>query len=141
MTADRLRQRLPWFAVVATGLLVIGCGLLPRSGPAVRFDNLTNTPMAVHVKGVWVGTYAPGASADVPLGGQGAPPYNVTVHAPSGSVLIGFEVTTATIDAAAEGGGSAAGATGLSCGSVRLSIGPVDELLAPVAVDRLPACP
>lgn len=141
MTADRLRQSLRWCAVAASGLFVLGCGLLPSSGPAVHFDNQTNTPLAVRVKGVWVGTYAPGASANVPLGGQGAPPYNVTIHTPSGNVLLGFDVTAETINAAADGGGTAAGSTGLPCGSVRLSVGPTDEALAPVAVEGLPACP
>lgn len=125
----------------ASSLFLLGCGLLPGSGSAVHFDNQTNTPLAVHVKGVWVGTYAPGASADVPMSGQGAPPYSVTIHTPSGNVLLGFDVTTETITAAAEGGGTAAGSTGLPCGSVRLSIGRIDEALAPVAVEGLPACP
>lgn len=127
--------------MAASGLFILGCGLLPSSGPTVHFDNQTNTPLAVHVKGVWVGTYAPGASADVPMGGQGAPPYSVTIHSPSGSVLMDVPVTAEHIDAAAGGGGIAVGSTGLPCGAVRLAIGRIDEALAPVAVEGLPACP
>lgn len=127
--------------MAASGLLVLGCGLLPSSGPAVHLDNQTNTPLAVHVQGVWVGTYAPGASADVSMGSQGAPPYNVTIHSPSGGLLMVFDVTAEAIKAAADGGGIAAGSTGLPCGTVRLAIGRIDEPLEPVASEGLPACP
>ena len=140
MTADLPRQALRWLGVVAIGLFLVGCALLPGSGSSVHFDNLTNTPMAVHVNGVWAGTYAPGASADVPLGAHGAPPYMVTVHSPSGNSLLQLEVTADDVSEAARGGMSA-GTTGIPCGEIRISFGRIDQPLAPVPVDGLPACP
>jgi hypothetical protein len=137
---DRLRVPFGRLAVVASGLLVVGCGLLPSSGPAVHVDNQTNTPMAVHVNGAWVGTYAPGASSDVPMGGQGAAPYKFSVHSPSGNSLMDFVVTADDITRATEGGISI-GTTGLPCGEVRMAIGPILEPPGPVATEGLPTCP
>jgi hypothetical protein len=141
VTADLPRRAPRWLVVVAGGLFVVACGLLPGSGPAVHIDNMTNTPMAVHVNGVWAGTYAPGASADVPLGAHGAPPYMVTVHSPSGNSLLQLQVTADDVRETAGGGGMSAGTTGIPCGELRISFGRIDQPPGAVPLDGLPACP
>ena len=123
------------------GLVLASCGLVPDSGPTVHLDNFTNTPLAVRVKGGWVGTYAPGSSVDVPLAGRGDPPYTVTVHSPSGQILMQLEVSADDLKAAAENRGSIGGSSELACGTVRLSVG--GSLDAPTAgpIAQLPPCP
>jgi hypothetical protein len=128
-------------ATFALSLVVVGCGLLPTGSQAAHIDNMTNTPMAVHIDGVWAGTYAPGTSADVPLVGHGAPPYAITVHSPSGGVLMQLVVSADDYQMAAEGTGSVSGDTELPCGTVRLSVGRIDLAMPEVADGDLPTCP
>lgn len=127
--------------VIATGLLVVACGVVPASGPTVHFENQTNTPLAIHVDSLWVGTYAAGASAELPLMRHGAPPYLITVKSPSGASLVDFPVTVQDIKAVADGSGAASGSAALQCGVVILTIGRVDQVGAAVAVGDLPPCP
>ena len=77
------------------------------------------------MKGGWVGTYAPGSSVDVPLAGHGDPPYMVTVHSPSGQILMQLEVTADDLKMAADDRGSSAGSSDGDCGTIRLSVGRV----------------
>jgi len=97
--------------------------------------------MAIHVNTLWVGTYAPGASADLPLTRHGAPPYLITVKSPSGISLIDFQVTAEDIKALADGSGAVSGSSGLPCGAVRLSVGEIDEVPPEVVLGDLPPCP
>ncbi len=127
--------------VIATGLLVVACEPLPPSGTTVHFENQTNTPLAIHVKSLWVGTYAAGASAELPLTRHGAPPYLITVKSPSGAGLVDFQVTAQDIKAVADGSGAVSGSTGLPCGVVILTVGRVDQLGSEVAYGDLPPCP
>ena len=122
-------------------IALIGCGVLPIGGPAIHLDNRTSGPVAVQVKGAWVGTYASGSSADVPLGGHGEPPYMVTVHSPGGKILLQLEVSAQDIKVAADGSGAMSGSNDSACGLVRLSVGKPFETLPPVAFGQLPACP
>ena len=132
-----LRRPFALVAAIALG----GCGLLPIGGPAIHLDNRTSGPVTVNVKGAQVGTYPSGSSAEVPLGGHGEPPYMVTVHSPSGQVLIQLEVSAEDIKAAADGSGATSGSGDSVCGLVRLSMGKPFETLPPIAFAQLPACP
>ena len=125
-------------ALLLGTLVLAGCGVLPASGPALRFDNQTNTPAAVHVNGAWVGTYPQGASVDVSLAGRGQPPYEVTVHWPSGAVALQLDVTAADIRAAASAGMSTSAE--LPCGTIQLSFGLSGQPPPVVAFAGLPAC-
>lgn len=117
-----------------------GCGLLPGGGPAVHLDNLTSGPVAVHVKGVWVGTYASGSSVDVPLGGHGNPPYQVAVLSPNGVMIASVDITADDVKVAADNNGSMSVGADLVCGSIRLSFGRVTETLPRVDFAALPPC-
>jgi len=126
--------------LASIALALAGCSSLPGSGPVVRFDNQTNTPMALHVKGTWVGTYAPGATANVLLAAHGQPPYVVTVQSPGGETLLELEFTAEDIARIADGTGAAA-TTALPCGTVQLSFGPSLQTPPAIAFAQLPACP
>ena len=97
--------------------------------------------MAVHVKGVWAGTFAPGASADVRLAGYGAPPYLVSVHSPSGIVLVELEVSADDLRVAAEGSGGTSGSAEFPCGTVRITVGRTTEPIPAIPFAQMPACP
>ena len=107
----------------------------------MHFENQTNTPLAIHVDGLWAGTYAAGTSAELPLARHGAPPYLITVKSPSGASLIDFEVTAQDIRAVADGTGAVSGSRALQCGVVILTVGPVEQVGSGVAVGALPPCP
>ncbi len=126
--------------VVLLSVLAAGCGLLPGSGPVVRLDNLTNEAAAVEVNGAWLGTYAPGTSTDIPLQGHGAPPYRVGVRLANGQEVISMELSAEDVSDAADGSAGSAGMAELPCGTVRLSIGRVDQALPTVAFAELPPC-
>ena len=123
-------RTLRWIGVLLAGVALAGCGLLPDPGQRIHIDNMTNTPAALHVNGRWVGTYAPGASGDVPVGGLGEPPFLVTVHSPSGRELARFEVSANDIQSAAKDMGGSSVTVHVGCGTIRLAFGPID--LGPV---------
>ena len=133
-------RRAGTWALLLTALALAGCGLLPGSGPVVRLDNLTNEPAAVEVNGAWVGTYAPRTSTPIPLQGRGAPPYRISVRMANGSELTSIELTDEDVRVAADGRGGAAVTAELDCGTVRVSIGHVDDPLPSVAFAELPPC-
>ena len=129
-----------WLPSALIGLAVAACSFLPSSGPLVHVANVSNTALAVHVNGDWVGTYAPGASGHVSLGGGGGPPYRVTIVSPGGTELAEVAVTAADLEAAAAGDGGVRVGADLPCGIVWLSVGIVDaEPVEPVPA-RLPPC-
>ena len=76
------RLRLVAAGLVAAGLVAV-VGAACTSGPTtpLLLENLTDTPVAVHADGHWVGTYEPGASRSVPLPGE--PPLGIEVMSPS----------------------------------------------------------
>lgn len=135
-----MRRRAGGWALLLGVLAVGGCGLLPGPGAVVRLDNLTNEAAAVEVNGAWLGTYAPGTSTDIPLQGHGAPPYRVSVRLANGQELISMELTADHVRDAADGSGGSAAMAELPCGTVRLSIGRVDQALPTVAFAELPPC-
>lgn len=135
-----LRRRAWRWALLLSLLAVGGCGLLPGSAPVVRLDNLTNEAAAVEVNGAWLGTYAPRTSTDIPLQGRGAPPYLVSVRLANGQELTSMELTAEDVRVAADGSGGVAVTAELACGTVRLSIGRVDEALPTVSFAELPPC-
>lgn len=135
-----MRRRAGRWALLLSVLAVGGCGLLPGSGPVVRLDNLTNEPAAVEVNGTWLGTYAPGTSTDISLQGRGAPPYRVGVRLANGQEVISIEVSAEDVSDAADGSAGSAAMAELPCGTVRLSIGRVDQALPTVAFAELPPC-
>jgi len=132
------RRAGPW-ALLLSVLAVGGCDLLPGPGPAVRLDNMTNSPAAVDVNGTWVGTYAGGTSADVYLARYGQPPFIVSVRTPNGLIAVQLEVTAADVEAGADASGNMSGQADLPCGVIRLSFGQPVEPLPAVAFAELPA--
>ncbi len=112
---------------LASGLvamfLVAGCSLLSAPGERVGLGNLTNIPVAVHVNGAWVGTYAPGTVSDVAIGGHGGPPFVIEVRSPTGGVLAGITISAQEAQAAAVGDVSIGSTVGVPCGTIHLSYG------------------
>ena len=142
MTAERPPRLGHWLAVAAAiGLVSTGCGLLPTAGPTAHFENQTNTPMAVFVNGVWAGTYAPGTVGDVPLTGGIAPTFLITIHSPSGALLLRLDVAAAHLESVADGDVGMGGSAELPCGAVQLSIGRIHDNLPAIAFAGMPACP
>lgn len=135
-----MRRRAGRWAMLLSVLAVVGCGVLPGSGPVVRLDNLTGGPAAVEVNGAWVGTYAPQTSTDIPLLGRGDPPYVVIVRMADGTEATSIELTAEDVRNAADGRGGSAITAELACGTVRVSIGHVDAPLPSVALGELPPC-
>ncbi len=90
------------------------------SGPTtpLLLENLTDTPVAIHADGRWVGTYEPGASRSVPLPGE--PPIAIEVISPSGAQLVewGIGADGPTIGAVTS--------SEVPCGTIRLSVGPIE---------------
>jgi hypothetical protein len=105
---------LTWL-VTAVIAMVAACGA-PGSGSAVRLENATTVPVAVHLNDAWVGTYPAGAIADVPIG-QASIPVVIEARSPSGAVL-------ASLTAAASDMADARGVAEwvLPCGAIRLSL-------------------
>jgi len=118
--------RLAATSVVA--LLLAACSLLPVPAERIGLGNLTTTPVAVHVNGAWVGTYAPGALTEVAIGGHGGPPYVVEVRSPTGGLLAGITITTEDAQAAAAGEMSMGSTAGLPCGAIHLQYGSPAEM-------------
>ena len=136
-----MRQARHVLVAVLGSLALASCGLIPGTGPTVHLDNVTNTPLAVHVQGGWVGTYAPGSSVDVRLAGHGDPPYMVTVHSPSGQILLQMEVTAEDLKMAADHRGGSSGSSEGECGTITLSVGQPQDAPPARPIAQLPPCP
>ena len=136
-----MRRPAGWWAPLLWALTVAGCGVLPGSSPVVRLDNLTNSPATVDVNGTWVGTYAAGTSADVPLAGSGKAPFIVTVRTPSGLIAAQLEVAAADVEVGAEAAGNMQAQAELPCGTIRLTFGQPAEPAPAVVVAGSSACP
>jgi hypothetical protein len=109
-------------------LLIAACALLPASGDRIGLGNRTNIPVAVHVNGAWVGTYAPGAFTDVAIGGHGGPPYVVEVRSPTGGLLAGITISAQEAHDGAAGNMTMGSTAVLSCGAINLSYGSPAEM-------------
>ena len=101
---------------------VAGCGLI-QSSQRIGMDNGTDIPIQLHVNGAWVGTYAPGATADAPLGGHGGPSYAIQLLSPSGAVLGSWDVTAEEMELIDEDGEGISWDVAAPCGSIHLWIG------------------
>ncbi len=117
---------------IASGLVaawtlgaLAACSLAQPSTPMV-LENLTDTPLAVHVDGDWVGTYPASTTSSVPI--RGEPPVGIEVVTPSGAVLVewAFDAQQAV--------GGAVSVSEVPCGVIRLSVGAVE----PPALGDLP---
>lgn len=112
--------RLASVCLSALTMITAGCGV---TGSRAHLRNLTDTPVAVHVNGAWVGTYPPGAIADVPIGGEAAT-YSIEVLSPSGSRLASIALSADQLDEV-EGGTMSLGANAdVPCGTVAIWVGP-----------------
>jgi hypothetical protein len=123
---------LTWL-VTAVIAMVAACGA-PGSGSAVRLENATTVPVAVHLNDAWVGTYPAGAIVDVPIG-QAALPIVIEARSPSGAVLASLTASESDI-ADARGVGEWV----LPCGAIRLSLSMADQEPIPTPA-ALAACP
>ena len=104
--------------LVAAAVVGLGaCSIAQPSTPMI-LENQTDTPLAVHADGHWVGTYAPETTASVPIPGD--PPVGIELVTPSGAVLVEW-----SFDERAASAGDAT-VSEVPCGVIRLSVGPVD---------------
>lgn len=124
----------PGPAVAILTVALVGGGCLSPSGPTttMTLENLTDTPVAVHADGRWIGTYEAGADRGVPVPGE--PPVGIELFSPSGAQLVewSFDATQAV-----EGGVST---SKVPCGVIRLSVGRI-ELPAISAAPPTGPCP
>ena len=117
--------------VVVAAITLSGCAG-PGTGTPMLLENLTDTPVAVHADGSWVGTYEAGAITTIPLTRE--LPVGIDVVTPSGAVLVEWGIG---VDAPSTGGVSV---NEVPCGVIRLSVGQVEL----PAIDPAPAagdCP
>jgi hypothetical protein len=130
-------------AVLAAGLLT-GCAFGAASSDIpVTIENYTSVPVGLYVDGAWVGTYAPGARATVPMPVQDRFPVTVELRSPSDAVLVAIRLSEdqhAAADAGGYGGGES---QGLPCGTLTLVVGRLDpgEAPAPAASVAPGTCP
>jgi hypothetical protein len=132
---------------IAAAALLAGCGGFGGgvTGPTIHLANRTIVPAVVSVNGSWVGTYAAGESAEVPIGGHGGPPYRIEAHSPAGTALGDFEITARDVTSLTAGS-SMGGASQTACGLIEFTFGPVAHpsetpTPAPVPVPDPVACP
>jgi len=85
-------------AVLVAAALVAGCesfgaGPVPSGAATVAMVNATSVPVAIHVNGVWVGTYpAWSEQRAIPVFGRGGPPWDVQFRTPDDLVVGGLDV-------------------------------------------------
>ena len=104
--------------LVAAAVVGLGACSMGQPSTPMILENQTDTPLAVHADGHWVGTYAPKATASVPIPGD--PPVGIELVTPSGAVLVEW-----SFDERAASAGDAT-VSEVPCGVIRLSVGPVD---------------
>ena len=123
-------------AVAAT--VLVGCGILSFARVSVR--NETTVPIAVHVDGGWVGTVAPGATADLAFT-PGDDTTEIEARSPTGAILASLIGTRPMYDGAIDGSTPMSAWQDIACGRVVLSIGPFDaSALQPLDAPSVP-CP
>lgn len=110
-------RRDPVAAALALALLVGAC-TSPTTTTTMLLENLTDTAVAVHVDGRWIGTYEAGANRGVPVPGE--PPVGIELFSPSGALLVEWSFDAVQ---AVEGGVSS---SELPCGVIRLSVGRIE---------------
>lgn len=105
------------------GLALAACDVAVPPADRIALENRTDTPVAVHVNGGWVGTYPAGAVVNVPIRGHGGPPFRIEARSPSGAIL--SELTLSAQDAreVAEGRSSMSGGGAVPCGWIEWSYG------------------
>ena len=118
MTAS-LPRRAPGALLVATAATVaLAACAGPGNETSMLLENLTDTPVAVHADGSWVGTYEAGAVRSVRVDGE--LPVGIEIVTPTGAVLVEWG-----IDPASPTGG-AVSVSEVPCGVIRLSVGRVE---------------
>ena len=118
---------------VATAVVVAGCAALSGPSTPMSLENHTDTALAVHADGRWVGTYAAGARTSVPVPGE--PPVGIEIRSPSGAVLVSWAFDARQ---AVEGGVATAE---VPCGVIRLSVGRIELPAMDPSQPRTGPCP
>jgi hypothetical protein len=122
-------------------LIAAGCSFLSNPNERVGLGNRTDIPVAVHVNGAWVGTYAPGALTEVAIGGHGGPPYVVEVRSPTGNLLASITISAQEAQEAAAGEMSMGTTAGLPCGAIHLTYGSPAEMPQADPAPIIERCP
>lgn len=105
------------------GLALAACAVSVSPADRIALENRTDTPVAVHVNGGWVGTYPAGAVVNVPIRGHGGPPFRIEVRSPSGAILYELTLSAGDALAVAEGQSSMTTGSAVPCGWIELSYG------------------
>jgi hypothetical protein len=85
-------------AVLLAAALLAGCepfggGAVPSGAAMIGMVNATSVPVAMHVNGIWVGTYpAWSEQPAIPLFGRGGPPWDVQFRTADDHVVGNLEV-------------------------------------------------
>jgi hypothetical protein len=119
--------------VVMAAALATGCAGISGPTTAMTLENFTDTAVAVHADGLWVGTYEAGANSSVPVPGE--PPVRIEIMSPSGAVLAQWAFDGRQ---AIEGGVST---TEVPCGVIRLSVGRIELPAMDPSPPRIGECP
>ena len=130
-------MRVRALGVLAALLVLAGCS---RTVPQVQLENGTDTPLAVHANGSWLGTYPAGAVADVPIGAEG-PPWSIDVKSASGAILATLEIAADDMQPADAGTRSLRTTADTPCGVVRLTFGDATMEPMPVSTSLPGPCP
>lgn len=83
---------------IATGALLVAAmlGACGSAGPAATIGmvNATTIPVAVHVNGAWVGTFAPMTEhREIKVSGHGGPPWRIEFFGPDGEQMGDFDAS------------------------------------------------
>ncbi|MEO5885021.1 MAG: hypothetical protein ABIQ58_05850 [Candidatus Limnocylindrales bacterium] len=107
----------------------------------IRLDNLTDTPVAIYVNGVWAGTYPAGASADTTLDHRVDPPYSIEVRSPSDAVLMTVDINEAQAGSLDLPGRGVADEVDVPCGVLRVIVGTLEDGTVPAPAASVDAGP
>lgn len=118
---------------VAAAVVVAGCAALAGPTTPMFLENHTDTAVAVHADGHWVGTYAAGARTSVPVPGE--PPIEIEIRSPGSAVLVSWAFDERE---AIEGGVATAE---VPCGVIRLSVGRIELPAMDPSQPRTGPCP
>jgi hypothetical protein len=138
-----MRGRAPQLVLVGA-LLGGGCGMVPATSDIpVTVANDTDVAVGLYVDGHWVGTYAPGTEVAVPLPGRLRFPSTLELRSPSDAALLAVTLNEGEHATAESGGYGVGESRGLSCGTLTLLVGRLDEgeALAPATSVEPGACP
>ncbi len=76
---------------------------MPSGAVGIGLVNATSVPVALHVNDAWVGTYpAWSEQREIPIFGNGGPPWRVTFRGPEGFPVASLDLDAATDSAISE---------------------------------------